>query len=268
MKHAGVVGCVLLLLNAAGCGGFWGGAAARGNERFIDLTHAFDVSTIYWPTEDGFVLEKEFAGTTQGGWHYEANRFRGAEHGGTHLDAPRHFAQVGQSAETVPLDRLIGDAVVIDVMRPCTEDRDHAISVDDVIAFESLNGVIPEGAIVLLRTGWSNNWPDRERYLGTALRGRAGVARLSFPGLSAEAARFLVEERNVGAVGIDTASIDPGVSTTFEAHQVLGAANVPVFENLANLDRLPPRDFEVVALPMKIGGGSGAPLRAVAILRD
>ena len=262
-----LVVCILLLLNAAGCGGLRSGSAALGDARYVDLTHSFDASTIYWPTEEGFVLEKGFAGTTEGGWHYEANRFRAAEHGGTHLDAPRHFAEGAQSAETVPLDRLIGDAVVIDVMRACTEDRDHAISVEDVIAFESVNGVIPEGAIVLLRTGWSNNWPDRERYLGTARRGRAGVAQLHFPGLSAEAAQFLVE-RNVAAVGIDTASIDPGVSTTFEAHQVLGGANVPVFENLANLDRLPPRDFEVVALPMKIGGGSGAPLRAVAILRD
>lgn len=268
MKVAGMAVCILLLLNATGCGGLRSGSAALGDARYVDLSHAFDASTIYWPTEEGFVLETEFAGTTPGGWHYEANRFRGAEHGGTHLDAPVHFAATGQTAETVPLDRLIGDAVVIDVMRACTEDRDHAISVEDVSAFESAHGVIPDGAIVLLRTGWSNNWPDRERYLGTALRGRAGVAGLHFPGLSADAAHFLVEERRVAAVGIDTASIDPGISTTFEAHRVLGAANVPVFENLANLDRLPPRDFEVVALPMKIGGGSGAPLRAVAILRD
>jgi kynurenine formamidase len=126
---------------------------------------------------------------------------------------------------------------------------------------------MPRGAIVLLRTGWERFWPNAERYLGTAQRGEAAVPQLHFPGLGRAGARWLVRQRGVKAVGIDTASIDYGQSTNFLAHRVLGAANVPVFENVARLGRLPVRGFSVVALPMKIDGGSGGPLRIMAVLR-
>jgi len=157
-------------------------------------------------------------------------------------------------------------AVVIDVSEAAARDRDHAVSLAELTAWERAHGAIPAGAIVLFRTGFGAFWPDRVRYLGTAERGAAGVARLHFPGLGEEAARWLIRERSVRAVGIDTASIDRGVSPGFETHRVLGEAGVPAFENLAALDRLPPRGFEVVALPMKIAGGSGGPLRAIAIV--
>jgi kynurenine formamidase len=237
-----------------------------GARTLVDLSHAFDAATIFWPTEEGFVLERGFAGTTEGGWHYEANRFRSAEHGGTHLDAPIHFAAGAPTADAIPIERLVGAAVVVDVTAACAADRNHAVALADLQAFERAHGRIADASIVLLRTGFARFWPDRTAYLGTAERGAGAVAKLRFPGLSEDAARWLVEERRVRAVGIDTASIDPGVSTGFEAHRVLAAAGVPVFENLAALDRLPPRGFEVVALPMKIAGGSGGPLRAIAIL--
>jgi kynurenine formamidase len=124
---------------------------------------------------------------------------------------------------------------------------------------------MPAGAVVLLRTGRGAFWPDRARYLGTGRTGAAAVPELHFPGLDPAAARWLVE-RNVDAVGIDTPSIDRGQSTTFEAHQVLAAANIPIFENVAQLDQLPATGAFVIGLPMKIGGGSGGPLRLVAVL--
>lgn len=232
----------------------------------VDLTHPFDAGTIYWPTEEGFVLERGAAGMTGGGYYYEAHRFRSAEHGGTHLDAPIHFAAGRRSTDAIPLEQLVGPAVVVDVTRACDADRDHAVTLADLAAFETAHGRIPDGAIVLLRTGFARFWPDRARYLGTAERGATAVEKLHFPGLSEAAARWLVAERRVHAVGIDTASIDPGISKRFETHQALFTQDVPAFENLANLDRLPPRGFEVVALPMKIAGGSGGPLRAIAIV--
>jgi kynurenine formamidase len=234
--------------------------------KLVDLTHPFDAQTIYWPTEEGFVFERGFAGQTPGGWYYEAHRFRAPEHGGTHVDAPVHFAKGHQTTDAIPLEHLVGPAVVVDVTAACASDRDHAISVDDLTAFEAAHGAIPDGAIVLLHTGFAQFWPDRVRYLGTAERGAAGVAKLHFPGLSEAAARWLVGERHVHAVGIDTASIDPGNSQRFETHRALFASDVPAFENLANLDQLPARGFEIVALPMKIAGGSGGPLRAIAIV--
>jgi kynurenine formamidase len=120
--------------------------------------------------------------------------------------------------------------------------------------------------IVLLRTGWSSRWPDKARYLGTTKTGLAGVPELHFPGIDSSAARWLAAERRVKAVGIDTPSIDYGQSTTFDTHRSLFAQNIPAFENVASLERLPPTGAYVVALPMKIRGGSGGPLRIVALV--
>ncbi|CAN5875421.1 cyclase family protein [soil metagenome] len=229
----------------------------------VDLTHPFDDSTLYWPTAEPFALEIVAAGDTPAGW-YAANAFCAAEHGGTHLDAPIHFAEAGRAADEIPLDDLIGEAVVVDpTAGPVDPDREIAVA--DIEAWEAANGPLPEGAIVLLRTGWGERWPDPERYLGTAARGADAVADLHFPGLSEAAARLLVS-RGARAVGIDTASIDRGQSTDFRAHRVLAAADVPIFENVANLVLLPARGAVVVALPMKIARGTGGPLRIVAFL--
>ena len=132
--------------------------------------------------------------------------------------------------------------------------------------WEAEHGRIPNGAIVLLDTGFARFWPEREDYLGTDLRGQEGVQALHFPGLHPEAAAWLVRERRVKAVGIDTASIDYGQSTKFETHVALLSQNIPVFENLANLHDLPARGFDVIALPMKIAGGTGGPLRIIAVV--
>lgn len=243
-------------------------ASAGGGPRLgtpVDLSHPFDEDTLYWPTAQGFSLERGFEGLTEEGYWYAAHRFSGAEHGGTHMDAPYHFAEEGRTAEAVTLERLIGPAAVVDVAEAAAEDPDLAVGREALLAFEAEHGRLEPGTILLLRTGWGERWPDAERYLGTARRGPEAVSELHFPGLAASGARLLVE-RGVAAVGIDTASIDPGQSGAFDAHRVLMAEGIPLFENLAELGRLPPRGATLVALPMKIGGGTGAPLRAVAFL--
>ncbi|HJR53048.1 MAG TPA: cyclase family protein [Gemmatimonadota bacterium] len=233
------------------------------DNEIVDLTHAFGESTLYWPTAEPFALEVVSEGETAAGW-YAAKSFCAAEHGGTHLDAPIHFAEGARTSAEIPLEDLIGDAVVVDVTDAAAADRDLAIGVDAFESWESAHGPIPARAIVLLRTGWGERWPDAERYLGTAARGQEAVSDLHFPGLSEAGAAWLVE-RGIRAVGIDTASIDRGQSTEFRAHRVLAAANVPIFENVASLDRVAVRGATVVALPMKIAGGTGGPLRIVAI---
>lgn len=235
--------------------------------RVVDLTHAYDAETIYWPTEPGFVLEKESDGMTPGGYYYAANRFSSPEHGGTHLDAPVHFAKGRRTVDAIPVAELIGPGVVIDVEAACARDRDYEVGVADVVAWEKAHGPIPAGALVFLRTGFGRYWPDRVRYMGTNERGAAAVKKLHFPGLHPDAARMLVERR-VAAVGIDTPSIDHGPSTTFATHVALFERNVPALENVANLDQLPPRGFTAIALPMKIRGGTGAPVRIVALLES
>jgi kynurenine formamidase len=234
--------------------------------KLVDLSHGFDADTIYWPTEDGFVLKQRFAGYTAGGYYYAANTFCAPEHGGTHIDAPIHFAEGHPSVEKIPLTQLMAPAIVLDVSGSAASNRDYQVSVGDFERWEQDHGRIPDGTIVLLRTDFSHFWPNRERYMGTAERGPKAVAKLHFPGLSPEAAHWLTEERNIAAVGLDTPSIDCGQSTTFESHRTLFEHDVPAFENLTHLDELPPTGFSVIALPMKIRGGSGAPLRAVAVV--
>jgi kynurenine formamidase len=234
--------------------------------RLIDLTHAFGSDTIVWPTEQDFRLVVQQAGETPGGYYYASNRLEMAEHGGTHFDAPIHFAKGGQTLDQIPIDRLVGAGVRIDVRAQCANNRDYLVTVQDLEQWEIAQGPIPNGTIVLLDTGFARYWPSRQKYLGTELRGPEGVRLLHFPGLHSEAAAWLVRERQVKAVGIDTASIDYGQSTTFETHVALLSRNVPVFENLSDLHDLPNRGFDVIALPMKIAGGTGGPLRVIAVL--
>jgi len=233
--------------------------------QLVDLSHAYDAQTIFWPTAEGFRLHKDAEGMTPGGYYYAANSFSTAEHGGTHLDAPVHFAQGKQSVDEIPLQRFFGPAVVVDVTKQSEGNADYQVTVDDLTRAETENGPITADAIVLLRTGFSSRWPDAARYLGTAEKGAGAVPKLHFPGLHPDAAKWLVA-KDVRAVGLDTASIDYGQSTLFESHRILYAANIPAFENLTALDRLPARGAFIVALPMKIAKGSGAPLRAVAVL--
>lgn len=236
--------------------------------KIIDLSYSFDDKTIYWPTEKGFVFEKGFEGITLKGYFYSANRFWTPEHGGTHIDAPIHFSKDGRTVDSIPLDQLIGSGVVIDVSAKCLADRDYRVQVGDILAWENEHGRLPDGCIVLLRTGFGRFWPDRMKYMGTDERGDSAVAKLHFPGLHPDAAKWLLTSRSIKAIGLDTPSIDYGQSQYFESHVIMFRNNVPAFENVANLDRLPAKDFVVVALPMKIKGGSGGPLRIIAILQD
>ena len=243
-----------------------GDADPLAGNTWVDLSYDLAGDTIYWPTAKPFELNVESAGRTPAGYYYAANNFSASEHGGTHLDAPLHFAEGKWSTDQIPLERLIGPAVVIDVAADSAKDADYQITPAVLEAWERENGALPDGAIVLFRTGWGSRWPDRTKYLGTATLGSEGVAELHFPGIHPDAARWLVAHGSIDAVGIDTASIDYGQSTRFESHRELFEREIPAFENLTALDRLPPVGAFVIALPMKIGGGSGGPVRAVAIL--
>lgn len=234
--------------------------------RMVDLTHAYGDQTLFWPTSPArFLLQRLAYGPTEGGYFYAANTLCTPEHGGTHLDAPLHFGEGRHSTDQVPLEQLIAKAAVIDVSAQAEKDRDYRLTPEDVLAFEKAHGRIAAGTIVLLRTGWSRHWPNAKAYLGDDTVGDA--SKLSFPSYGVDAARLLVEQRRVAVLGIDTASIDYGRSTDFQVHRIVAAQNVPGFENLTNLDQLPPTGAIVIALPMKIEGGSGGPLRAVALVR-
>ena len=254
--------CVVSL---AACGGQHVRQTPLTEYRMIDLTHAYNAQTVNWPTSTNtFTLERLAHGPTPAGYFYAANAFCTPEHAGTHLDAPVHFAEGRRTTEQVPLEQLIAPAVVIDVSASADRDRDYRLLPDDIDAFEAEHGRIAPGTVVLLRTGWSRHWPDVKAYLGDDTPGDA--SRLSFPGYGVDAVKVLIEDRRVGVLGIDTASIDYGRSSDFMVHRIAAAADVPGLENLTSLDRLPPTGAVIVALPMKIEGGSGGPLRAVALV--
>jgi len=231
----------------------------------VDLTHPFTPETLYWPTSpSGFKLEQLAYGETPGGWFYSSYAFSAPEHGGTHLDAPIHFSASGRTAEQIPLEQLIAPAVVIDISAKAAADRDAMLEPADLEAFEREHGAVPSGALVLLRTGWDQHWGDRLAYFGDDTPGDA--SKLHFPGFGPEAAKILVEERGAAGLGVDTPSIDRGPSPDFQVHRILSAKNGVGLENLTALDRIPPTGAIVFALPMKMQGASGGPVRVVAVV--
>jgi len=239
-------------------------AYAVDEKKLVDLTYSFSAETLHWPTAKPFHLNKVNEGRTPAGFWYSSYNYSGSEHVGTHLDAPFHFAEGKWTTEQIPLAQTIGPAAVIDIRRKTGKDPDYRLAIEDIRAWENAYGRLAAGAIVLIHSGWGKYWGDRKRYFGTDEPGN--VTDLHFPGLSPQAAEFLVKQRRVKAVGIDTPSIDHGPSIDFAAHQILGAANVPIFENVARLELVPRKGATVFAIPMKIQGGSGAPLRIFGLL--
>ncbi|WP_297335224.1 cyclase family protein [Algoriphagus sp.] len=236
---------------------------------WIDLSYSFDSTTLYWPNNpDGFQLREDAAGVTDLGYYYSSYTLLTPEHGGTHLDAPIHFYENGETVDELALSKLTGQAVLIDVRVQAFENRDYLIDTAAVLNWEKKFGQIPDHAMVLFRTGYGQFYPDREGYFGTAKTGEGAIPELHFPGIDPELATWLVKNRKIKAVGLDTPSLDYGQSKDFAAHQALMEAQIPGFENLANLDQLPEKGIYVVALPMKIKGGSGGPLRVIATVLE
>ncbi len=242
-------------------------SACGSKERLLDMTYPYDESTIYWPTAKSFELEKVSWGITEGGWWYASNEFSASEHGGTHVDAPIHFAEKGRTIEQIPLEEWIGPAVKVDVTEKCEENRDYLLGVDDINNWEKKYGKISDGAWVVMYTGIDTEYyPDKKKVLGTDKKGEEAIPELSFPGFSPEAVKFLIEERNITGIAIDTPSIDYGKSQEFKAHQVLCGADKLALENIANLDKLPPSGTTLYVIPMPIRQGTGAPARVFAII--
>lgn len=237
-------------------------------DQWVDLTYAFDSTTLYWPNNvNGFEHRTDAEGKTPAGYYYSSYSICTPEHGGTHLDAPVHFAEGKLTVDNIPLSGLTGEAVLIDVSPKALANRDYLISIQDVEDWEKINGPLAENMIVLFRTGYGQYYPDREKYFGSAKTGPEAIPELHFPGIDPVTAEWLVTKKKIKAAGLDTPSLDYGQSTDFKTHQVIMGADKPGFENLANLDRLPVQGFYIVALPMKIGKGSGGPLRIIAGLR-
>ena len=246
----------LSVLLSALLGGSIGFAQSSPVGRLVDLGHALSPTSPTWTGEPAYERTGTGDVATDG---YTGGRFTADEHFGTHLDAPAHFGGAW-TVDRIPVDRLVRPGVCLNVEAKVAADEDYRVSLADVLAFERAHGPIPEGAMVLVATGWDRRWPDRARYMNE----RDDVKH--FPGISADAAQYLAADRKVAGIGIDTASIDYGPSATFEAHRTTQPHNVYHVENAANLTGLPPGGFAVIVAPVNIEGGSGGPTRMFALL--
>ena len=229
--------------------------------KIIDLTHSLNDSSPFWPNEENknpFTYSPIFAhpsGATALG------SFSTVEHYGTHLDAPIHFKDSLASVDKILPEDLFAPLAVLDVSLKCSEDSDYRLTVEDIVDWEENNGRLPNGAVVLMYTGWSKKWNDHQAY-----RNQDNQNRMHFPGFSVEANQFLVNERNIKGIGIDNLSIDYSLSNSFEAHGVTNGAGKYHLENVANLHLLPEKGAYLIAAPIKIEGGSGGQVRIFAIL--
>ena len=165
------------------------------DSRWIDLTYSLSADSVFWPTAKPFKLTTDAEGVTEAGYYYSAHSFTAAEDGGTPIDALVHFAEGKYSVNKISLGQLIGPAMLIDGAAPVSANRDYLVSIDDIINWGKTNDPIPDQSIVLFRNGLGALWPNTEPDLGTSLRGVHSVAALSFSGLSAEAATWLIENR-------------------------------------------------------------------------
>lgn len=242
------------------------GRTGQNEKKLLDMTYAYDAETIYWPTAKPFELKKLSWGINENGWWYASNEYSASEHGGTHADAPIHFRRGGRTMDQIPLGEWIGPAVKIDVTEKCEADRDYRLAVEDILDWEGKHGPIPQKAWIIMYTGIGTRYyPDKRQVLGTDKTGEEALPELSFPGFSVDAVEFLLRDRSITGIALDTPSIDYGRSQNFEVHQVLFAGDKLALENIANLDKLPEAGALLYVIPMLIRDGTGAPARVFAV---
>jgi len=229
-----------------------------GRTRVLDLAYAISDKLVPWPGDERWFEAKVNASVEKDG--YFTRSFWMLEHYGTHLDAPIHFPPGKTPVDQIPVSQLFGMAAVLDVRAEGAADPDYQLPVARIDEWENRLGQIPQGAIVLLRTGWASRWPDMQSYRNVDLAGR-----MHFPGFSVEAAARLIERR-VSGLGCDTMSVDFGASSDFAVHHLALGAGLYHLENLSDLSELPEKGAFLVVAPIKLEGGSGGPVRVFALL--
>ncbi len=233
---------------------------ATGQVRFVDLSLALNDKSPFWPGENYSPFRLRTIATLEKDGVL-SKAFSMPEHLGTHIDAPNHFEADRPSVDEIPAEQLFGPGVVIDIAMRAEQDADAWLTVADITQWEKQHGPIPTGAIVLLHTGWGRHVHRPARY-----QNRDPMGTMHFPGYSAEAAAWLIRHRDIRGLGLDTMSIDRGISRKFEVHHVINRAGKYGLENVMHLDKLPPRGFSLIIAPIKIENGTGGPARIWAVL--
>ena len=255
------VGCILAVTVLLFAHRGHGNGQPLGFTSVVDLTHALNAQVPTFEVTDKSPYQVKTLATV-GKDHYFLREFCVPEHFGTHLDAPAHFAEGLWTVDQIPPERLVSPLVVIDAIAEAKANPDYQIAVEDVAAWERIHGEIPPNAVVIANTGWNVRWNSAAEYRNADAKGVK-----HFPGYSIDAAKFLVEGRKVNGIGIDTLSIDYGPSTDFPVHQYTMANSIYHLENVANLDHVPASGAIIVAAPIKLEGGSGGPVRILALVK-
>ncbi|XP_037276630.2 isatin hydrolase [Rhipicephalus microplus] len=226
--------------------------------KIVDLSHHFNNETIYWDDNGIYNLNVTVYNTTRAGW-LQMDVVEDPIHGGTHFDAPLHFNKDGWDVSQVPLEMLLFVPVArVDVRHKVASDPAYLLTVDDILDREKQHARLPDGCLFIAHTGHSKYWPNRTAYLGIQADGER-----RFPALTGDAASFLATQRSVNGVGLDTASVD---ASRYDAHRAILNANMFILENLVNLEKLPTLGSYAIVLPLMLDGGSGSPVRVVAIV--
>jgi kynurenine formamidase len=233
--------------------------AATGAEHAVDLTHTLDERFPFIPVP-GITFPFGLAPIATLDAHgVAANRWQIHEHLGTQIDAPSHFAKGGRSLEQLRTEELRAPLAVIDIRARAQRDADAQVTVADLLDWERAHGPLPPGAAVVMNSGWQAHVGDAARYIGLDA---AGVKH--FPGFSLESLEFLLRERNIWGVGVDTISFDPGNDGKYLGHRALLGADKLALEAVANLDRVPAAGAMLDIGAVKVRGATGGPVRLVA----
>lgn len=232
-----------------------------GGMKIIDLTYVLNSTSPAWPGDSDANPFSYTAIATQPSGAASLGSYSTVEHYGTHLDAPIHFADNTASVDKINTADLFAPVAVIDVRDKCRDNADYRLTVSDLMNWEEKHGLLPEGAVVMMLTGWGAKWNDQEAY-----RNQDEQGIMHFPGFSVEVNQFLIEERNIKGIGIDNFSVDYGMSANFEAHGITNGAGKYHLENVANLDQLPEAGAYLIVAPIKLEGGSGGQVRIFAVI--
>jgi kynurenine formamidase len=259
LRGGGAVAAGVALAGAAAlpaaAGEARGGRRAGRGRRVVDLTHRLRRS---FPTFTHDQPSDETIATFAADGYY-AKRWTIGEHTGTHIDTPGHFSEGMRLVDQLEADELLAPIVVVDIRRKALDDANATVEPDDLIRFERRHGRIPDGALVCMHSGWAAKADDPMAFLGGA-----AFPDYNFPGFSVEATDWLVGRRRPVGIGVDTVSLDPGSSTTFDVHVAFLGSDRYGVEGLTNLDRLPPRGATAFVGPIPWEDGSGSPCRVLA----
>ncbi|CAH1798666.1 unnamed protein product [Owenia fusiformis] len=229
--------------------------------KFVDLTYNINPDIMRWPGTLPYKSTVAYYGPVLGVPFVASNNFETTEHIGTHIDTPYHFAKNGRKLHEIPFADLHGAAVVIDIRNKTVDNRDYAITVEDLQAWETQhNQPIPHGAVIVMNSGWGAYWGNQSAFLGSN-----NTTMLHFPGFGAPAVKWAIDNRNVKGFVTDAVSCDVGQATGFPAHQAVCDAGKWCVENAANVERIPATGSEIYAMPIKIENGTGAPIRLYAV---